>query len=201
MLTLHALPAFEDNYVWALATSDGRAIVVDPGQSAPVLASGLVPVAILLTHHHADHIGGTQELLQRWDVPVHAPDDERITVRRSIVREGARVRVAEAGVEVSGVGVREFVGARLPEFMVPAVVVVVDRFPLTANGKLDRSALPVPEVLVSGVGFRAPGTAVEDIAEFCGAISETCKLLDAPAIVLSAFTSSSIHSPKRSITG
>ena len=99
MLTLHALPAFEDNYVWALATPDGRAIVVDPGQSAPVLASGLEPVAILLTHHHADHIGGTAHLLERWNVPVHAPDDDRITVRHAVVREGARVSVAEAGVE------------------------------------------------------------------------------------------------------
>ena len=99
MLSLHALPAFDDNYIWALATADGRAIVVDPGQSAPVLASGLTPVAILLTHHHADHIGGTQALLERWDVPVHAPDDERITVRRHTVREGARVRIAEAGAE------------------------------------------------------------------------------------------------------
>ena len=99
---LHALPAFDDNYIWALVAHDGRAIVVDPGQSAPVFAAaarGLVPVAILLTHHHADHIGGTQELLQRWDVPVHAPDDERITVRSEVVREGARVRVAALAAE------------------------------------------------------------------------------------------------------
>jgi hydroxyacylglutathione hydrolase len=99
LLTLHALPAFEDNYIWALALPDGRAIVVDPGQAGPVIASGLVPAAILLTHHHADHIGGTLELLQRWDVPVFAPDDERITVRHAVVREGARLRVAEPAVE------------------------------------------------------------------------------------------------------
>jgi hydroxyacylglutathione hydrolase len=99
---LHALPAFDDNYIWALAAHDGRAIVVDPGQSGPVFAAaarGLVPVAILLTHHHADHIGGTAELLQRWDVPVFAPDDDRITVRHEIVGEGARVRIAALGPE------------------------------------------------------------------------------------------------------
>ena len=101
-MQLHALPAFDDNYIWALVAHDGRAIVVDPGQSAPVYEAagrGLVPVAILLTHHHADHIGGTQELLQRWNVPVHAPDDERITVRSEVVREGARVRVAALAAE------------------------------------------------------------------------------------------------------
>ncbi|MBF4999582.1 amino acid adenylation domain-containing protein [Nocardia sp. BSTN01] len=55
---------------------------------------------------------------------------------------------------------RAFLGERLPEFMVPAAIGVVERFPLTANGKLDRRALPVPE-FVSAVAYRAPRTPVE----------------------------------------
>ncbi|MFC0105615.1 amino acid adenylation domain-containing protein [Kibdelosporangium aridum subsp. largum] len=51
--------------------------------------------------------------------------------------------------------VRSFVSSRLPEFMVPAAVVVVDGFPLTANGKLDHAALPDLE-FVSQVGYRGP---------------------------------------------
>ena len=65
---LLALPAFTDNYIWLL--HDGhQAIVVDPGDAAPVAATldalGLVLAAILVTHHHADHVGGVAALRPR----------------------------------------------------------------------------------------------------------------------------------------
>ncbi|WP_371328026.1 amino acid adenylation domain-containing protein [Mycobacterium sp. 1423905.2] len=58
--------------------------------------------------------------------------------------------------------VRRFAGARLPEFMVPAVIMVLDAFPLTVNGKVDRRALPAPE-FVSGVAYRAPRDPREEV--------------------------------------
>ncbi|MET9497724.1 amino acid adenylation domain-containing protein [Streptomyces sp. NPDC006552] len=54
---------------------------------------------------------------------------------------------------------RRFVAERLPDYMVPALLVVLDRLPLTASGKLDRAALPEPEF--TGDTYRAPRTAVE----------------------------------------
>jgi len=102
MLRLHPLPAFEDNYIWTLAAPDGRALVVDPGDAAPVLAAageGLRPVAILLTHHHPDHAGGVAELRRRFDIPCYAPHDERITDASDRVGDGDRVTITELGLE------------------------------------------------------------------------------------------------------
>jgi len=94
---LQALPAFDDNYIWTLGDGSAGSLVVDPGDAAPVLAAadrGLQPAAVLLTHHHHDHIGGTARLLERWpQLPVFAPRDERIGPATSRVADGDRVEL------------------------------------------------------------------------------------------------------------
>lgn len=103
MLSLRPLPAFKDNYIWTLANVDGQALIVDPGEAGPVLdaaASGMRPVAILLTHHHPDHIGGSAELLKHFDIPCYAPVDVRIAEATHRVGEGQRIRVSELALEL-----------------------------------------------------------------------------------------------------
>ena len=80
-MNLLPLPAFTDNYIWML--HDGRqAAVVDPGDAAPVFQAlerlGLRLQAILVTHHHPDHVGGVDALRDATGAVVYGPARERI---------------------------------------------------------------------------------------------------------------------------
>ena len=80
-MKLIPLPAFSDNYIWML--HDGQsALVVDPGEAAPVLTAlqelGLKLQTILVTHHHPDHVGGVAELRDATSATVYGPARERI---------------------------------------------------------------------------------------------------------------------------
>lgn len=102
-MNLLALPAFSDNYIWMF--HDGHlAAVVDPGDAAPVEAAldtaGLTLAAILVTHHHADHVGGVDRLRSRLRGPVYGPARERIPQPFTPLSQGDRVAVLGLAFEV-----------------------------------------------------------------------------------------------------
>ncbi|RQO56333.1 hydroxyacylglutathione hydrolase [Paucibacter sp. KBW04] len=78
-LSIAAIPAFADNYIWMI--HDGQqALVVDPGDAAPVFAAlaaqSLRLGCILVSHHHPDHVGGVAALREAFSVPVYGPARE-----------------------------------------------------------------------------------------------------------------------------
>lgn len=102
-LSVLTVPAFNDNYLWVI--HDGvHAAVVDPGDAGPVLealdAYRLTLTAILLTHHHADHIGGVSQLLARSAVPVFGPRNDGIAGITQALGEGDRIAVPGLDLEL-----------------------------------------------------------------------------------------------------
>jgi len=94
MLSVSPIRAFTDNYIWKLRSGQpGLAVVVDPGEAAPVLneldEQHLKLAAILITHRHSDHVGGIRRLLEVYgDIPVYGPANEHIPSMTQRLREG-----------------------------------------------------------------------------------------------------------------
>ena len=83
-MIIHALPAFHDNYIWMIHEKDQKYLIcIDPGDAAPVISyieqQQLGLSHILITHHHADHIGGVADLLAYYPtVSIYGPNDQRL---------------------------------------------------------------------------------------------------------------------------
>ena len=97
-----ALRAFNDNYIWTIRDPECAA-VVDPGDARPVLdyleREKLELVAILNTHHHADHVGGNSDLLRHRQVPVFGPQDPRIAEVTHRLADGDHLVLPHFGLE------------------------------------------------------------------------------------------------------
>ena len=102
---IHIVPILRDNYCFLLEGAHRQCLIIDPGQVTPVESHlklhGLTPVAILNTHHHADHIAGNAELKQKFSIPVIGPKAEqgKIPAMDKGVAEGDWFE--EAGIRLS----------------------------------------------------------------------------------------------------
>jgi hydroxyacylglutathione hydrolase len=97
-MELIPLPAFADNYIWML--HDGQAaLVVDPGDAQPVFdalqRSGLQLRSILVTHHHADHVGGVAALRNATGAQVFGPAHERVPEPLTRLTDGERIAASD----------------------------------------------------------------------------------------------------------
>jgi hydroxyacylglutathione hydrolase len=101
-LAITPIPAFTDNYIWLLE-SGRSAVVVDPGDAKAVERAlqdrGLELRAVLVTHHHMDHIGGLPELHRRFGVPVYGPAAEADHIPGLTHRLEAGERITPEGLE------------------------------------------------------------------------------------------------------
>lgn len=96
MINIIPIPAFEDNYIWLLQVGR-KVVVVDPGDALPVISTlqrnDWDLAAILITHHHDDHIGGVPNLLEQFDTPVYAPSYGDYPFKHIPLKEGDTIHL------------------------------------------------------------------------------------------------------------
>ena len=99
LIHIEPIEAFQDNYIW-LIHNDQNSVVVDPGDAKPVIQAlekkVLHLVAILITHHHNDHIGGVLELQKKYPhIKTFAPQKDKYDFVNKSLKEGDKINIPE----------------------------------------------------------------------------------------------------------
>jgi len=93
------IPALNDNYIWiVISIAQHTALVIDPGDATPVIdfltKHQLSLQAILITHHHWDHVNGISELLHHFDIPIYASAKEKLPSTTMPLYDDNEVRIS-----------------------------------------------------------------------------------------------------------
>ncbi|KHN50167.1 hydroxyacylglutathione hydrolase [Pectobacterium fontis] len=107
-MNLISIPALQDNYIWLLSNKENHCVIVDPGEASPVLhaleQNSFFPEAILLTHHHNDHVGGVSEILKHYpNLPVFGPKETAKCGATRLITEGNTVSLLNSEFSVMAV--------------------------------------------------------------------------------------------------
>ena len=99
LIHIDPIEAFQDNYIW-LIHNDQNSIIVDPGDAGPVISAlerkNLNLVAILITHHHADHIGGVMALQEKYPhIKIFAPQKDKYDFVNISLKNGDEINIPE----------------------------------------------------------------------------------------------------------
>lgn len=103
MVNIFPIPAFNDNYIWAITSGD-YAVIVDPGDANPVIQwlnqHQIKPIAILITHHHSDHIDGVDPLQAQYNLDVYAPQKGQYAFKHIPVSEGDELTFKQLNIKL-----------------------------------------------------------------------------------------------------
>ncbi|RLM21848.1 hydroxyacylglutathione hydrolase [Brenneria alni] len=107
-MNLISIASLQDNYIWLLSNKENHCVIVDPGEAQPVLDAlnkhQLTPEAILLTHHHHDHVGGVATLVAHYtNLPVFGPKETQKSGATDIVEEGKTLSLLNSDFSVLAV--------------------------------------------------------------------------------------------------
>jgi len=104
MINISPIPAYSDNYIWLIEFGDHQAVVIDPGDAAPVQQAlqqrGLQLAAILVTHNHWDHINGIETLLGHYQVPIYGPSSGQTPGLTHPCIAGQHIQIADLDLKV-----------------------------------------------------------------------------------------------------
>lgn len=111
IMKVSMIKAFSDNYIWAISSNESQNMaLVDPGDANVCIEfieqQQLQLSSILITHHHADHVGGINTLVEycknkQWPLTIYGPESESIPHCDVALNDSHTVKLADLGFEFS----------------------------------------------------------------------------------------------------